>query len=149
MTWKLLPLMAVPLIGVRVAHSATPSVELAALLWFFASVAMLVGWRQLRRLAVPTHGAIFVGIGAFSNGLVLLVNRGVMPVNGLAPELDGGAWRSAEHGGHLLFLGDYMALGGASPGDLLVFAGLAFTMGAIFVQGLRARRLQLAAQQVS
>jgi hypothetical protein len=146
MNLKLVALMAIPLVGVRVAHSAAPSMELAAVLWLFSSFAMLVGWRMLRRLAIPIHGALLVGAGALSNGLVLLVNGGVMPVNGLAPEAGSGAWRSAEHGGHLLFLADYVSLGGASPGDLFVFAGMVFTMGAIVVQGIRARRLQLASR---
>jgi hypothetical protein len=123
---------------------AFPSLWLAAGLWLIAAV-MVFGWAVLlRRGSIPIHGAIAVAIGALSNGLVMVANGGVMPVHGLSPALDGGGWRSAEHGGHLLFLADYMSLGGASPGDMLIASGILFTLA---IPPLRAltRRFRTAA----
>jgi hypothetical protein len=144
MSGKTVALMALPLISLRVAFMAFPSLWLAAALWLIAAV-MVFGWAVLlRRGSIPIHGAIAVATGAFSNGLVMVVNGGVMPVHGLSPDLDGAGWRSAEHGGHLLFLADYMSLGGASPGDMLIAAGILFTLA---IPPLRAlsRRLRPAA----
>jgi hypothetical protein len=137
MNLKLVALMAVPLVGVRFAHSASPSIWLAGALWLSASFAIFVGINMLRRHSVPIHGALLVAAGAVMNGVVILANGGVMPVHGMAAETANGAWRSADHGGHLLFLGDYMALGGASPGDLLVFAGLVITFALMARRGLQ------------
>ena len=131
--------MAVPLIGMRVAFMAFPSIWLATALWLVAG-AMVFGWAHLlRRRAIPIHGAVAVAIGAFSNGLVMVVNGGVMPVIGMSPELDGIGWRSAEHGGHLLFLADRMALGGASFGDVLIASGILFTLAVPPLRGLSRR----------
>ena len=139
MNLKLAGLMAISLLGVRVAHTAAPSMWLATALWFFAGIAIIVGIRMLQRRAIPIHGAVLVAAGALSNGIVILVNNGVMPVHGMPAGAGNGAWRSADHGGHLLFLADRMSLGGASPGDLLVAAGVMFTLGVILVWGARAR----------
>jgi len=128
MNAKTVALMVLPLIGMRVAFMAFPSIWLAAGLWLVAG-AIVAGWAHLlRKQAIPIHGAVAVGIGAFSNGLVMVANGGVMPVIGMSPELDSGAWRSADHGGHLLFLADRMTLGGASFGDLLIACGILFTL---------------------
>ena len=140
---KLVPLLAVPLIAVRTLHVESPSIWLATALWLVAGVAVLVWVHFLRRTGIPIHGAILVAAGAMSNGLVMLLNGGIMPVHGVTAAFDSGAWRSADHGGHLLFLADRMSLGGASPGDLLILAGLVFTFGVLFSRGGRvlARRV--------
>jgi hypothetical protein len=99
---------------------------------------------MLRERSIPIHGAILVGAGAVANGLVILSNGGAMPVIGMSAEAQGGAWRSADGGGHLLFLADRMALAGASPGDLMIVAGLLFTLAIPVLRGARAlsRRLR-------
>jgi hypothetical protein len=135
---KLLPLLAVPLIAARTLHVDAPSLWLATALWLLAGVAVLVWVHFLRRTAIPIHGAVLVAFGALCNGLVMLLNGGVMPVHGITPELERGPWRDAGDGGHLLFLADRMSLGGASPGDLLIVAGLVFTFGVLVSRGGRA-----------
>jgi hypothetical protein len=145
MNLKLVALMAVPLLGVRLAHTSDPSLWMATVLWLCAGVAILLWTRMLRRGGIPVHGAVLVAAGALSNGLVLLANGGIMPVHGMSPDADGGVWRSAEHGGHLLFLADRMSLGGSSPGDLLVLAGMLFTIGAMIARGTWKRRRAIAA----
>jgi hypothetical protein len=134
---KLLPLLVIPLLVFRQAHSINPTLWLAGALWLLAGVALLIWLNYLRRASIPVHGAVLVAAGALSNGLVMLVNGGVMPVNGMSPEMDSGAWRSADHGGSLLLLADHMALGGMSPGDFLVAAGILFTFGLILLRGVR------------
>ena len=145
MNLKLVALMAIPLLGVRVAHMSSPSLWMATALWLAAGAAVLVWIHFLRRTAIPIHGAVLVATGALANGVVLLLNGGIMPVHGMSPELDNGAWRSADHGGSLLFLADRMALGGASPGDMLVAAGLLFTFGVMMVRGGRGMVRRLSA----
>jgi hypothetical protein len=135
---KLVPLLAVPLVAARTLHVDSPSLWLATALWLLAGVAVLVWVHFLRRTAMPIHGAVLVASGALCNGLVMLLNGGVMPVHGVTPAMDAGAWRSADHGGHLLFLADRMSLGGASPGDLLILSGLVFTFGVLVSRGGRA-----------
>jgi hypothetical protein len=128
MSGKLIALGAIPLIGIRITYMVSPTLWLAAALWIVAGL-MVIGWAYLlRKRSIPIHGAVVVALGAFSNALVMVANGGVMPVIGMSPEMDGGGWRSAEHGGHLLFLADRMALGGASPGDLLIISGILFTL---------------------
>ena len=144
MNLKFVGLMAVPLLGIRVAHGADPSLWMATLLWLIAGAAILIWIRMLRRAAFPIHGAVLVAIGALCNGLVLVANGGMMPVHGMSPEQDSGVWRSAEHGGNLLFLADRMSLAGSSPGDVLVVAGVVITLGATIVRGARLRRAQRA-----
>jgi hypothetical protein len=125
---KTIAILAVAVIGVRAAHMGFPSLLMASALWLVAA-ALVFYWAQLlRQKAIPTHGAMLVGTGAILNGLVIMVNGGVMPVIGMEAGTDGGAWRSAEHGGHLLFLADRMALAGASPGDLMILAGMLMTL---------------------
>jgi hypothetical protein len=141
-------LMALPLLGVRVAHTTDPSLWLATVLWLLAGVAILLWVRMLRMSGVPIHGGLLVAAGALSNGLVLLANGGVMPVHGMSPAADAGVWRSTDHGGHLLFLADRMSLGGSSPGDLLVLAGVLFTFGAMFAQCVHVAREQARSRAV-
>ena len=148
MNLKLVGLMAIPLLGVRVALTSSPSLLMSSMLWLCAGVAILIWIRMLRRAGIPAQGAMLVAIGALSNGLVMLVNGGTMPVHGMSASADAGVWRSADHGGHLLFLADRMSLAGASPGDLLVAAGLLFTFAVMVVRARRAytdRRRRLAA----
>ena len=144
MSLKLVGLMAVPLLGVRVAHDADPSLWMATVLWFVAGSAILIWIRMLRRAAIPLHGGVLVAVGSLCNGLVLLTNGGMMPVHGMSPAQDSGVWRSAEHGGNLLFLADRMSLAGCSPGDVLVAAGVLVTFGTMIVRGVRAKRARMA-----
>ncbi len=127
-TPKTLILLAIPLIGIRFAFMAFPSLWLAAVLWFAAEL-KVVGWAYLlRKRAIPLYGAFLVGLGAASNGLVMLANGGAMPVIGLSTELNSGGWRNAQPGDHLLFLADRMWLAGFSPGDLLIGIGILATL---------------------
>jgi len=119
-----------------------PTLLMAAVVCLSAAALVFVWARLLRQTAIPVYGAFLVGVGALSNGLVILVNGGVMPVIGLPAGSAGGFWRSAEHGGHLLFLADRMALAGASPGDLLILAGLLFTLAVPLLRGARCLYLQ-------
>ena len=141
---KLVVLFAVGVLIVGQAHSFYPTLWMTTALWLSAAGAMLIWVHFLRRTSIPIHGAVLVAIGALCNGVVLLANGGVMPVHGMSAGSDSYAWRSAEHGGHLLFLADRMSLGSASPGDLLIFAGLLFVFGVMVVRGGRnvAHRLQ-------
>ena len=139
MNAKTVALMVIPLISIRVAYMAFPSLWLATGLWLVAA-AMVVAWAHLlRRRSIPLYGAAIVGLGALMNGLVMLVNGGIMPVHGATEEIAFGAWKSAEDGGHLLFLGDRMSWGGASPGDFLILTGLTFSLGIVAVRVLRSR----------
>ena len=141
--------MVVPLVGIRFAYMAFPSLWLAVALWLAAG-AMVYAWAHLlRQRAIPLYGLVLVAAGVVSNGLVMLVNGGVMPVIGMSSELDSGTWRSAEHGGHLLFLADRMSLAGASPGDLLILAGIFFSLSVPFIRATRSvsRRLRLLVTQ--
>jgi hypothetical protein len=132
---KLVALLAVPFLVVGEAHAMYPSLWLTTVLWFSAGGAILIWVHFLRRTSIPIHGAVLVAIGALCNGVVLLANDGMMPVHGVSTDFDSGAWRSAEHGGHLLFLADRMSLLSCSPGDLLVISGLLFVIGVIVVRG--------------
>ncbi len=137
MSPKTLAFITISMLGVSVTHMAFPSLWMATALWLGAAVMIVVWARMLRRRDIPIYGAVLVGIGALSNAVVMLVNGGTMPVIGMAADLNYGAWRSAESGDHLLFLSDRMALGGASPGDLLVAIGLLFSLSIVFFRGAR------------
>jgi hypothetical protein len=142
---RILMLLAVLVISARFIFMLTPSLWLAGALWLVAGLTVL-GWAGvLHRRAVPLHGAFLVGLGASANGLVMVANNGVMPVLGMAEELNSGGWRSADEGGYLLFLADRMSLGGASPGDILIATGILFTLAVVSFRGLRRISLRLRA----
>jgi hypothetical protein len=65
--------------------------------------------------------------GAAMNATVIIANGGYMPVVGLEEPM--GAWRPADAGSHLLLLADRMAIGGFSPGDVVLMAALLVLAG--------------------
>lgn len=140
---RTLILLAIPLILIRIAFMAFPSLWLAGALWL-ASGVKVFGWTSvLRRRSVPLHGAFLVGVGASANALVMLANGGAMPVFGMSTELNGGGWKHAEGGGHLLFLADRMSLAGFSPGDAMIGIGILFTLSFVAFRGVRALSARL------
>jgi hypothetical protein len=130
---KTLALMVVPLMTLRVVWGASPSLWLCALFW--ASTVALVGaWALLlHRRPIPAHGVVLVAAGAAMNGLVMIANGGMMPVVGKPADYQNSVWRAAQNGDHLLLLADNMAVGGLSPGDVLIVAGIAagFAIGLV------------------
>ena len=135
---KALALACVPLLTVRVAWFAWPSAALSAAFWV-AVLLVIAGWAIfLRRRAIPRHCIVLAGLGAFLNGVVVVANGGFMPVHGLRPDAEAAIWRSAEHGGNLLFLADRMSWGGASPGDLFLAAGIAIGLSLAVIRAAHA-----------
>lgn len=134
---KTLLLASLPLISVRVAWYAWPSVALSVAFWS-ALLLVIAGWAVfLRRRAIPRHCIVLAGIGAWLNGVVVVANGGYMPVHGMSAELNDGIWRSADAGGNLLFLADRMAWGGASPGDFFLAAGIVLGLSIAVVRASR------------
>ena len=110
--------------SMRVLWYALPSLAMSVAFWG-ALFLVIAGWSSfLRKRAIPRHCIAIAAIGASLNALVVLINGGYMPVHGKPAEFHEGIWRSAEQGGHLLFLGDRMSWGGASPGDFFLAAGI-------------------------
>ena len=121
---KILALTSLPLMCMRVLWYALPTMAMSIAFWG-ALFLVIAGWSSfLRKRAIPRHCIAIAAIGAGLNALVVLINGGYMPVHGKPGEFQEGIWRSAEQGGHLLFLGDRMSWGGASPGDFFLVAGI-------------------------
>ena len=124
MNAKILFLTSLPLMTMRVVWYAMPSVAMSLAFWG-ALFLVIAAWSSfLRKRAVPRHCIAIAALGATMNALVVSINGGFMPVHGKPAEFQEGVWRSAEQGGHLLFLADRMSLGGASPGDFFLLAGV-------------------------
>jgi hypothetical protein len=135
---KLLVLASLPLLTVRVAWLAWPSTALGMAFWG-ALLLVIAGWASfLGKRAIPRHCIYLAAAGALLNGMVTVANGGYMPVHGLEIDAEGAIWRSAEHGGNLLFLADRMSWGGASPGDFFLAAGIAIGLSVAVTRGARA-----------
>jgi hypothetical protein len=131
----------------RFAWYAWPSLALGAIFWG-AVLFVIVGWSKfLHKRAIPRHCIGIAGIGAVLNAVVVLANGGYMPVHGMSTDVEGGIWRSTEHGGNLLFLADRMSWGGASPGDFFLAVGIIVGLSLAIFKAVRAtsRRLRPAA----
>ena len=124
MNAKILFLTSLPLMTMRVAWYAWPSLAMSVAFWG-GLLLVIAGWSAfLRKRAIPRHCVAIAAIGASLNAIVVLFNGGYMPVHGKPAEFQEGVWRSAEQGGQLLFLADRMSWGGASPGDFFLLAGV-------------------------
>jgi hypothetical protein len=134
---KTLLLASLPLLTVRVAWFAWPSLALGVAFWG-ALLLLIAGWATfLGRRAIPRHCVYMAAAGALLNGIVVVANSGYMPVHSLDVDAEAGIWRSAEHGGNLLFLADRMSWGGASPGDFFLAAGIAIGLSIAVTRAVR------------
>lgn len=122
----------------RVVWYAWPTLVMSVAFWG-ALFLVIAAWSNfLRKRAIPRHCIAIATIGASLNALVVLINGGYMPVHGKPAEFQEGIWRSAEQGGHLLFLGDRMSWAGASPGDFFLAAGIMVGLTIAITRGARA-----------
>jgi len=134
---KTLLLASLPLLTVRVAWFAWPSLALGVAFWG-ALLLLIAGWAGfLGKRQIPRHCIYMAAIGALLNGIVVVVNGGYMPVHGLDVDAEAAIWRSAEGGGNLLFLADRMSWAGASPGDFFLAAGIAFGLSVAVTRAVR------------
>ena len=121
-------LLLLPLLTIRFAWGAWPSIWLCAAFWCSA-VLLTAAWASaLRMRAISPQGMILVGVGAALNGVVMLVNGGFMPVVGKPAGFQYGIWASAEDHNRMLYLADRMAMAGGSPGDILIAIGVVISL---------------------
>ena len=138
MNAKLLFLTSLPLMTMRVAWYAWPSLAMSVAFWG-GLLLVIAGWSAfLRKRAIPRHCIAIAAMGAAMNAIVVLANEGYMPVHGMPAEFQEGIWRSAEEGGNLLVLADRMSWGGASPGDFFLLAGIVVGISIAVARGSRA-----------
>jgi hypothetical protein len=131
--------MLIPVLTLRLAWGTWPSIWLCAAFWAGAIVVATLWAHVLAQNAFRVHGIILMATGATLNGVVMIANGGYMPVIGKPAGFEYAIWASAESHTNLLFLADRMALGGVSPGDILIAVGV-FTNILTGIAHWRARR---------
>jgi hypothetical protein len=137
MNAKILFLTSLPLMTMRVAWYAWPSLAMSVAFWGGLLLVIACWSAFLRKRAIPRHCVAIAAIGASLNAIVIMFNGGYMPVHGKPAEFQEGVWRSAEQGGHFLFLADRMSLGGASPGDFFLLAGVMVGVSMALIRSAR------------
>ena len=146
---KYLALLLIPLLTLRVAWGAWPSIWLCAAFWLSAVTLAAVWADLLAQRAIHPRGLILVGVGAALNGTVMVANDGYMPVIGKPEGFQTAIWVSAETHGNLLFLADRMALGGVSPGDIFIGIGMLVSLAAGIAHWRVRRALRIEARPAS
>ena len=114
------------LLGFRILWQYLPgNVFVCALFWIVALFYTYIWFAKAHN-----YGAIIIGIGFCSNGLVSILNHGYMPVVGLIDSsVDGTIWIPATANTILPVLADHISYYGFSIGDMIISSGLLLGIG--------------------